>query len=309
MTDLKTRHEVAYHAFRISLGLGSRLPLVVTRSIGRHLGVVALALGTRDRRRARQHLRIAFPDFDDQQIRRLLRGFARHVGLIAAEVAWLWRASPLQVMKLCTMEGTEHFRTALDAGRGAILVTGHCGNWEILNARLCAAGIPMSAAVRSVYDPRLDRITGTLRSRYGLEAVPRGVDAGRQLTAALNRNRVIGLLIDQDIRDVPSLFVPFFGRRAWTPSGAAALAIRHRCPTVPTFIHRRDDHTHHVVVHPPLQAPEQGRLRDKVEELTENSTALIERQIRAYPEQWVWMHRRWRTQPPPSQGKSGDVEE
>jgi KDO2-lipid IV(A) lauroyltransferase len=228
----------------------------------------------------------------------MLQGFARHIGSIAAEVIWLWRASPLQVMSLCTMEGTEHLQAGLDEGRGVILVTGHCGNWEILNARLCAAGIPMSAAVRAVYDPRLDRITNTLRSRFGLEAVPRGSDAGRQLTAALNRNRVVGLLIDQDIRDIPSVFVPFFGRQAWTPSGAAALAIRHRCPTVPAFIHRRDDNTHHVVVHPPIQPPTEGRLREKVAELTASSTAAIERQIRRNPEQWVWMHRRWRTRPP-----------
>jgi KDO2-lipid IV(A) lauroyltransferase len=191
-SSLKTRHEIAYQAFRVGLGMGSRLPLGLTRSIGKHLGVVALAIGTRDRRRARAHLRIAFPDLQERQVRRLLRGFARHVGSIAAEVAWLWRATPQQVMALCTIEGTEHFRAALDVGRGVILVTGHCGNWEILNARLCAAGIPMSAAVRSIYDPRLDRISGTLRSRFGLEVVPRGVDAGRQLTAALNRNRVVG---------------------------------------------------------------------------------------------------------------------
>jgi KDO2-lipid IV(A) lauroyltransferase len=200
-------------------------------------------------------------------------------------------------MKLCSVEGMEHVWRALDAGRGVVVVTGHCGNWELLNARVCVGGVPLTAAVRGLEDPRLDRVAGALRSRFGTEVASRGATAGRELMAALNRNRVIGLLIDQDIRDIPSVFVPFFGRPAWTPSGAAALAIRKRCATIPVFIHRRDDHTHHVVVHPPLAPPERGPLADKVTELTARSTAAIEQQIVSHPEQWVWMHRRWRTRP------------
>jgi KDO2-lipid IV(A) lauroyltransferase len=108
---------------------------------------------------------------------------------------------------------------------------------------------------------------------------------------------VVGLLIDQDIRNIPGVFVPFFGRPAWTPSGAAMLSIRMRCPMIPGFIHRRPDGSHHVQIHPPLEIPADGTLEDKIQELTASATAVIERQIRAHPEQWVWMHRRWRTQP------------
>jgi KDO2-lipid IV(A) lauroyltransferase len=273
------------------------LPLAVTRPLGRQIGVVALAVASRDRKHARAHLRIAFPDLPESQIRHLLLAFARHLGVLLAEVAWLWRASPQQVMGLCSIEGLEHLRSAFDIGRGAVFITGHCGNWELLNARLCVAGIPMTAAVRGLEDPRLDRVAVTLRSRFGAEVTARGATAGRELMAALQRNRATGLLIDQDIRDVPSVFVPFFGRPAWTPSGAATLAIRRRCPTLTAFIHRREDNTHHVVVHPPLAPPERGRLADMVTELTARSTAAIQRQIVSHPEQWVWMHRRWRRQP------------
>jgi Kdo2-lipid IVA lauroyltransferase/acyltransferase len=281
-----TRHELLYHAFRVFLGGAGMLPLAVTRPLGRQIGVAALALVSRDRKRARAHLRIAFPDRSESEIRSLLLAFARHLGLLLAEVSWLWRASPYQVMKLCSIEGLEHLQGALDEGRGAVLVTGHCGNWELLNARLCVAGIPMTIAVRGLKDARLDRVASTLRSRV----------------AALNRNRVNGLLIDQDIRDVPSIFVPFFGRPAWTPSGAATLAIRKHCAAVPAFIFRRADNTHHVVVHPPLPSPERGPLSDKVTELTARSTAAIEQQIVGHPEQWVWMHRRWRTRPGGEEG-------
>jgi len=155
----------------------------------------------------------------------------------------------------------------------------------------------MTAAVREIYDPRLNRFAGALRARFGTEIVERGHTAGRILARALMKNRINGLLIDQDIRDIQGVFVPFFGRPAWTPSGAAALALKVGSPVIPAFIHRTADHRHHVEVHPPLPVPLTGSDEDRIRELTAAATAAIENQVRAHPEQWVWMHRRWRTRP------------
>jgi KDO2-lipid IV(A) lauroyltransferase len=297
VSEFKYYYTPIYYGFRVGLGLGSRVPLGITRPIGRYIGLAALAALPRDRRRARAHIRIAFPDYSEDEVRQLLRGYARHFGALLAEVAWLWGASPEGVERLCSIEGLEHVETALEAGRGVVLTTAHCGNWELLGARFSVAGIPMTAAVRDVFDPRLDRIASRLRSRFGAVTYPRSPDVGLQLMKALSDNRVNGLLIDQDIRDVPSVFVPFFGRLAWTPSGAAAISIRKKCPTIPALIHREPDNTHRLVVYPPLEHPEGGSLRDRVTELTAAATAVIEDHIRAWPEQWVWMHRRWRRQP------------
>jgi KDO2-lipid IV(A) lauroyltransferase len=293
----RARDDLAYHGFRAFVAVWSRLPLTLGSRLTALLGTAAMAVNPRDRRRSREHLRIAFPELSEPEVRRLLRRNARHFGRLAAEIAWLWRADPQQVESLCSGTGTEHLRNALDRGNGAVLVTAHCGNWELLNAWLGVTGIPMTIAVRGIYDPRLDDMATTLRSRFGAEVVPRGSEAGRRLLTALHRNRVNGLLIDQDIRDVPGVFVPFFGRPAWTPSGAAALALRRECPVVPAFTHRRADGSHHVEVHPPLPMPEEGSQEERVEALTAAATATIERQIREHPEQWVWMHRRWRTRP------------
>jgi KDO2-lipid IV(A) lauroyltransferase len=153
------------------------------------------------------------------------------------------------------------------------------------------------SAVRELDDPRLDDVASTLRTRFGTEIIPRGPSAGRQLARALSKNKVVGLLVDQDIPSVPGVFVPFFDRLAWTPSGAAMLALRMRCPIVPGFIHRRPDGTHVAKIQPPLAVPVAGSLEDRVTELTAAATAAIEWQVRAWPEQWVWMHRRWRTRP------------
>lgn len=286
-----------YAGLRTFLNVGGRLPLTVSRPIGQTLGRAALGLLPRSRQRIRAHLEIAFPDLDQHQREDLLKKTARHFGLMLAEVAWLWHAQPHDVENLCELEGVENFFEALEEGRGVIFTTGHCGTWEIMSARLPIAGVPLSTAARELDHPQLDRLVNTMRGRFGTEVILRGPSAGKQMVRALAANRVAALLIDQDIRGIPGVFVPFFGRPAWTPSGAAMLAIRKRCPVVPGFIHRRPDGSHKVEIHPPLAIPRDGSLEDRVEEVTAAATAVIERQIRAHPEQWVWMHRRWRTQP------------
>jgi Kdo2-lipid IVA lauroyltransferase/acyltransferase len=305
---LRARDQLLYRGLETFLSAAGRLPLGVTRPLGAQIGATAMAISARDRRRARSHLRLAFPSLDEASMRALLRSTARHVGKLLAEVAWLLRATPEEVAEQCAITGLEHLQRPLAAGTGAVLITGHCGNWELCNARVGVAGIPLTIAVRGMHDPRLDRIATALRSRFGAEVVPRGQDAGRRLFAALAANRVNGLLIDQDIRDIPGVFVPFFGRPAWTPSGAASLALRHGCPVVPIFAHRRSDGRHLAEIHPPLPDPPPGPSEERITALTAAATAAIERQIRAYPEQWVWMHRRWRTRPAAAAAAAGPAE-
>ncbi|MCG6961687.1 MAG: lysophospholipid acyltransferase family protein [Acidobacteria bacterium] len=296
----RVRHDLVYYPFRLLLAGGSRVPLAFTRPLGILAGRLALALARTDRRRAREHLAIAFPEKPDADREVLLRHTARHLGLMLAEVLWLWRTDPQEVRGQVSMVGAEHLEAARARGRGAVLVTGHCGNWELMNARLGAGGIPMSIAVREVYDPRLHEVATALRARFGAQVISRGPTAGRRLVASLLANRVVGLLIDQDIRDIPGVFVPFFGHPAWTPSGAAQLALRARVPVVPAFISRAADGTHKVEVRPPIEPTGDAGDPNAVTRLTAEATNAIEQQIRAHPEQWVWMHRRWRTRPEPA---------
>ena len=179
-----------------------------------------------------------------------------------------------------------------------MLVTGHCGNWEWFNLALGAAGVPMTVAAREVYDPRLDDIVRLLRGRFGGETVLRGQGAGQRLSRALRDGRVLGLLIDQDI-ETPGAFVEFFGRPAWTPSGAAVLAIRSRRPVVPGYARRLRDGSFRLTFEPAIVPPRTGDLEADAGHLTAALTARIEAWIREEPSQWVWMHRRWRRQPGP----------
>jgi len=307
--DRGTRDDLAYQLLRGVLGVGSRLPLSVTRSLTPLVSRLALRFAKRERRRMRDNLAIAFPELDERECRRIMAGCADHLGRVLAEIAWLWRATPEQVVEMCEIEGGEHLRAAIDEGRGGIVATGHLGNWEMLNAYLSAAGLPITIAVRELDDSRVDELVTRLRSRFGTEVVPRGTTAGRRLLRAIAEGRGVGLLIDQDIPSIPGVFVPFFGRPAWTPSGAATLAVRARCPMMPGFIHRKPDGTHKIKIDRPIPVPSGGSLRDKVEEMTAAATAAAEWQVRAWPEQWVWMHRRWRTRPDGEavEGSDGDL--
>jgi len=294
---LRFDHHLIYGGLKLVLFSGAILPLSVLRWLGRVLARCAVPFVPRERRREKENLEIAFPDMKNDRRLTLRKQSELHLGSLLGEIAWLLHANVHQVKTLCEIIGEEHLFRALDAGGGAMMITGHAGNWELLNARLAIAGIPLTVPVREVYDPRIDNIATTLRTRFGGKIIHRGKDAGRQLFAGLRANRVNGLLIDQDITDLPGVFVPFFEREAWTPSGAASLALKAGCPMVPVFIHRRLNGRHLVEVHPPLPVPPEGSKEDQIRQLTAAATAAIEKHIRAHPEQWVWMHRRWRTRP------------
>lgn len=295
--DRRTRDNLAYHVLKGVLGFGGRLPLGLGRAVMPVLARAGLRFMKRERGRMQENLEIAFPELDQRERDRIMGRCAAHLGRVLAEIAWLWSAKPEDVVQMCEVEGIEHIHDALAEGRGGILATGHLGNWEMLNARLAVAGVPITVAVRELDDSRVDEVVNTLRTRFGSEVILRGTSAGRQLLRALNDGGGVGLLIDQDIPSIPGVFVPFFNRLAWTPSGAATLALRARCPIMPGYIHRKPDGTHKIKIYPPIEVPAKGSLRDKVYEMTAAATAVAEWQVRAWPEQWVWMHRRWRTRP------------
>lgn len=294
----RIRHELGYRALRGMLATARPIPLPALRRIGIAIGRLAMALSRRERGRAAEHLALAFPELDDSARAALLVATGRHLGRLLGEIAWLWSVPAAELLARTEIVGLENLAGALSPKRGAVLITGHCGNWEWMNLALGAAGVPMTVAAREVYDPRLDAIAVRLRGRFGGETELRGTEAGRGLLAALRHGRVAGLLIDQDI-DTPGAFVEFFGRPAWTPVGAAVLALRAGVPVVPGFASRLQDGRVRVTCETPIDLGAR-REPEVAAALTALLTARIEAQVRTYPEQWVWMHRRWRRQPGPN---------
>lgn len=294
----RLRHGFGYVVMRAFLEAARPVPLAWLRAFGHGAGAAALGLARADRQRAAAHLRIAFPGRDDAWRQAILAATARHLGALLGEVAWLWSVAPRRLLERTELVGLEELTGACSERLGAVLVTAHCGNWEWMNLALGASGVPMSVAAREVYDPRLDRVARRLRGRFGGDTVLRGPEAGGRLLRALRRGRVAGFLIDQDI-DAPGAFVTFFGRPAWTPVGAAQLALRTGASLVPGFAERLEDGRMRLRFEPPLPFPADGDLAERAALLTARLSERIEAHISSCPSQWVWMHRRWKRQPGP----------
>lgn len=178
---------------------------------------------------------------------------------------------------------------ASSLGRGIIFVTAHLGNWELMAATLARAGYPIFTAAKKSYDPRFTKMIHKARCDFGVRAVYRG-DKGAfaAMLRALRNNGVLGFLIDQDT-DVPSVFAPFFGRPAKTPSAPAVLALRCGAPIVVGSISRNiRDGSHTVDIEP-------FNVSGGVEEITAALNLRLEARIRKHPSEWVWFHRRWKS--------------
>ena len=269
------------------------LPVPVALSTGRALGATAHALLGRDRRLAREHVRMAFPALDEASRRALVRATFRHAGQSFAELA-LWPRLGRRP-DYVRFEQREVMDAALAEGRGVIAVAAHVGNWELLAAAV-AVHYPLSVVARRVNDERFNALIVGFRLGSQMEVLARE-DPGflSAVRDALRRNRIVALLIDQDTRGA-GVFVPFFGRLARTPPGAALLALRNRVPVITAFIERRPDGGHLIrFTRVVLDGEADGRHR--ITALTARFTAAIEAQIRRAPAEWVWWHERWKRQP------------
>jgi KDO2-lipid IV(A) lauroyltransferase len=232
------------------------------------------------RRIARANLQAALPAMDPGRIEAAMY---RHLSLSLLEALHL-RTDLVDL----PVETRQVLAAALAQGRGAVVATGHIGNWELFAQRM-AREFPVTVVAKNTYDPRLTALVHRFRTQLGMEVLWRGDALLRdQIAAALLRGRVLALLIDQRTK-VPSVDVPFFGRPAPTPAAAALLALKHQTPLLVGWSQRQDDGRH--VVH-----LEDVRAQGDVDvpALTAVLTARLEAAIVVRPEQWVWLHERWR---------------
>lgn len=285
---MSLKNDVIWQGLRAASASGRAMSLSAARRSGRILGALAHATVRRDRRRALHNLADALPELDESARRATVRAMFRHLGQSLFEIAWLPNLSASDLESTTRFEGLEHMREATAAGRGVVLFTGHCGNWEWMAAAIGLAGIPMNVVGREIYDNRINEFIVESRRRHHVETIGRGSgNAARDILATLRKGHVLGVLIDQSIR-AESADVPFFGRPAPTPIGPARLAVRAGAAAIAGFIERRDGMQ--IIRFEP--AIETSRNDDPVA-LTARMTSSIEAQIRRVPDQWVWMHKRW----------------
>ncbi|MEK6683597.1 MAG: lysophospholipid acyltransferase family protein [Nitrospirota bacterium] len=271
------------------------IPWRLGLALGAGLGSAAYFILYKERHKALHHLQQALAgERSPEECRRIAFQSFCNLGRVFFEVLNLDRLKREDLDRLVQFEGEESLKAAASLGRGVIFVGGHVGNWELF-ALAVAMRYPLAVVAAPIYDPRVEEIMIRLRAAHGIETLIRNrPGALKRLIMMLRRGGVVGLLIDQDIK-TDGVFVPFFHREAYTPTGAASLAFRTGASVVVGFIVREDRGRHRVVICGPLTLPRSGDLDRDVRDQTARFTKMIEDQIRRTPEQWIWMHRRWRT--------------
>lgn len=263
-----------------------------TQRFGAWLGRVLWRLDERDRTRTLAHLAIGFPELPEQERRQLGRRSIIHLGVTFAEYLHIAHRGPEAAAAHFELLGWEHVEAASKQAKVVLLATAHCGNWELMGPAFRSKGKVLTGLVRSLEEDWMQAAASRFRQRLGSDTIARGeADSAARLLSLRRRGGFLVALIDQDIR-AQSVYVPFFGRLAHTPVGPAQLALRWSMPVVPAFCRRLEDGSHRIEFHAPLPSYEDPK------ELTAAITREIEEQIRRQPDQWVWMHRRWRRQLP-----------
>jgi KDO2-lipid IV(A) lauroyltransferase len=244
----------------------------------------------------REHLTIAFgEDLDEAGVRKLTTAFYQHLVLLFSELVWLGSWSREQVLEATDAAvGLEHLDGALAGGKGAILITGHVGNWELAGAALAHRGYPMHVVAQAQRNPFMEEHLNATRKRHGMTVIPD--TAPHQCLKALRRGGVLTLLIDRAPRE-GGLAVPFFGRPARSVAGPAALALKTGAPVVLGVIRRLPDGRFQGEVEP-VPVVRTGDFERDVLENTARFQAALEGAIRRSPEQWIWQYRRWRMERP-----------
>lgn len=269
------------------------LPWSALPPLARLLGLVWARVLPVRRSLMESNLRLAFPDSTPAWRSRVIRDCCSHFVLTGLEMFWLPRMDRDWVRAHVRVNDPGLPARLRERGKGIICVGGHYGNWEVIGAALAQEQQPLSYIVKRVADPLLDRLLNDSRRSVGAEIIYTR-EAGRQVLKHLGRNRLVAFLSDQDARS-RGVFVDFLGRPASTPQGAAVYALRLGAPLMFMHDEREPDGHHRVELFEVPLEPDWTLCDEHIRLLTQRYSDLLAERIRCRPEQWFWMHRRWKT--------------
>ena len=236
------------------------------------------------------NLRRFMPEKSGAERKVIIRGMWDNLFRVAAEMPHLdllWDDGPNGNVEVV---GREHWDALVASGRPAVIFTGHCGNWEVLPLGARAYGKTVGITYRQANNPIVDRLINKKREVFGNTMIPKGPDGARELVRFMKRGDWIAILLDQKMND--GIPVPFFGVPAMTAPGAVHLAMRFKCPLLPTRVERLGGIRFRITVYPPLVVPEGDRTEATYQTMVQINN-MIEQWVRERPEQWFWVHRRW----------------
>lgn len=268
------------------------LPMAVVRRCGVWLGRVAYRLDHSHRRTALDNVARAFPGRSELECQNLARGVFEHFGSVLLELLRFGGYSAEQVLAAVEIEGAERVDAAYQQGRGVFFFTGHFGYWEMHAIAHALRFHPVSVLARPLDNPRLHGMLERTRTMTGNTVIYRQ-GAVRRMLQELANNRGIAVLIDQHLHTPDVVYVDFFQRPAATTSALAALALRTGAAVIPVFALPLPGGRYRLVYEHPVTPPN-AESPDAIREFTQRCTDVLEMYVRRHPEQWLWMHRRWR---------------
>src|ERR1700690_1742642 len=278
-----------------ALGL---LPRPMARFVGASFARVAYAIRTPLRRAAMQNLKLAFPDWSDTKRRKMVRGMIRQIGWMAGEFSQFPNYTRGNIEKIVAVDGFENFDAARRRGKGVLFLTGHMSAWELAPFAHALYGYPLHFLVRPIANGRVDALINRYRCLSGNKPIEKNRSA-RAILKVLAGGGTVGILSDQNTAIEEGVFVDFFGIPASTTSGLARIALHTGAAVVPGFLSwdsvRRK---YRLGFEPAVELARTGDEEADVVESTARFTRVIEVWVRAHPDQWLWVHKRWKTRPP-----------
>lgn len=275
--------------------LFSTMPLSRALAIGRGLGWFYGSVIRYHRRDALEALRRSLPEKTEAERRSILKGMYLNLGMNAAEDLRLSQVTDEYLRDFVTWDGEAHAHDVLAAGKGMLVLSCHMGSWDLLCSIAPHFNYPTTIITKNIKNDSLNRFWMEARTRFGLKFVP-AHNSYRLCLSALRKNEIVGFILDQNMIRTEGIFVDFFGKPACTTPGLAYLSAQSGAAVVPVFMIREAGGRHRVKALPAIPPPP-DRKPETIAAFTQQYTKIIEEMIRQYPDQWIWIHRRWRTTP------------
>lgn len=290
------RYSLVYWLLRTMIWMSGLLSRRTWLKICGALGKVAWLFASETRALTKRHLRLAFPEKSDEEVRSLARRTFKMLGKNAGDIL---RSSSVrnlaELEKFLVTHGLENYHEAHIRGKGVIFLTCHLGAFDLQITNMAMRGLNPNIIGTPLKDKRLNDLLWNYRNLHGAIPIARGKETFRMIKV-LKSGGSVALLIDQDTK-VKTVFVDFFGMQAATPVGGTVLALKTGAAVVPTYIYLGDDGLQHMHLLPEIHMTITGDEDRDVQFNTQVLTNFIEEKIREHPDQWVWMHERWKTTP------------
>jgi KDO2-lipid IV(A) lauroyltransferase len=274
-----------------------RIPRGLARTFAALLAWSIFRLHGRLRRVGQRNLELALPELSIAEHDRILRGLFRHLGWHLVEACRMSRYTRENTNGWIRHEGLEHYLAAKARGKGVLIATGHLGAWEISGFFLSLVGYTMSVVIRPLDNRLLDKFVNDNRSKHGNRMLPKN-DFARGLLNAMRQGETVAILMDTNMTPPQGEFVDFFGIKACTATGLARIALKTGAAVLPAFMLWEEAERKYVLhFGPELAFSRTGNAEADIQAATQVCTSALESWIRRYPDQWLWIHRRWKTRP------------